>query len=132
MTPRFSIQASLVLLLLVQALATQAQDRSARTAGGVSGDAAGVSTTGVSTGVAAGASAGSGAKETAGPVLLELLEFIGEFTTEDGEWMDPAVLLEVDARELSNGSRREPAVLGAEGEAGAAAPPENCIATQCE
>ncbi len=74
--------------------------------------------------------------ETAAPALLELLEFIGEFTTEDGEWVDPAVLLEADDGELGGGTQREPSVLGgaggAAGEVQPAVPVENCIAARCE
>lgn len=111
MTPRFRIQGSLGLVLLAYSLAIHAQEQSVDETGAVAG-------------------------ETAGPVLLELLEFIGEFTTEDGEWVDPTVLLEVEDGELAGGTRREPLVLGgagdAAGEAQPATPVENCIAARCE
>jgi hypothetical protein len=65
--------------------------------------------------------------DAAGPVLLELLEFIGEFTTEDGEWVDPVLLLEAGA--LADGTP----VLGARGAGDEqAVQVENCIAPRCE
>jgi hypothetical protein len=42
------------------------------------------------------AAAAALAQDAADPEFLELLEFIGEFTTADGDWLDPEALL-VDA-----------------------------------
>jgi hypothetical protein len=123
MTPRFRIQGGLGLMLLAYALAIHAQEQPVDEADGTAGE------TTVETG-------GETAGETAGPALLELLEFIGEFTTEDGAWVDPAVLLEVEDTELAGGTRRDPPVFsatgGVAGEVQPAAPEENCIAARCE
>jgi uncharacterized protein HemY len=110
MSPRFSIQTGLGLLLLAHAMMAQGQqaDRAA---------------------VDAAVNMGN-----AGPVLLELLEFIGEFTTEDGEWVDPSALLEAADDELAGDS--DAPVLGAVNDAvneeQPAAPVENCRVQRCE
>jgi hypothetical protein len=42
-------------------------------------------------------------KETVSPPL-DLLEFLGEFETEDGEWIDP---IEIDEMNLPDGERKD-------------------------
>lgn len=116
MTPRFSIQAGLGLLLLAHAAVAPAQAEPA-------GDGAAV---------AASRQPAEAGTEVAGPVLLELLEFIGEFSGEDGEWVDPSVLLELDADELAGTTRGESRVLGTAEEEQPESPVENCRTTRCE
>ena len=93
MTPRFSIPGALGLVFLAQSLA--AQDQPEATAGATAADAR----------VTSEASS-----------LVSLLEFIGEFTTEDGEWLDPELLEQAE----SDGA--EPS----------ADQTENCSDPQCE
>ncbi len=114
MTLRFSIQSALGLMLLAHAVGVQAQPAT------VSEDAV------------ANPDGPTGAtEEVAGPVLLELLEFSGEFTTEDGEWVDPTLLLEADDEGLAGAARDGTRELGAPQDE-QAAPIENCISPQCE
>ena len=87
MTPRFSRQGALGLLLLLQALFAHAQS------------AAGAS----------GSTEGSGTGDDSGRISLQLFEFLGEFTTEDGEWLDPAILLDGD------GAGSAPTAMGRDG-----------------
>jgi hypothetical protein len=92
MTPRFSIPAALGWLLLAQTLAAQEQPEAP--------DAP---------------SADARVASDAGSLVL-LLEFIGEFTTEDGEWVDPELLVDAETED-------------AESSAGQT---ENCSDPQCE
>lgn len=95
--------------LLAQALAAQAaQPEEATDDGGV---AARRQATGDSTGRAS----------------LQLFEFLGEFTTEDGEWVDPEVLLEAD---LVSPRQGEMGTRGGDGEA--TVPDESCRDAHCE
>jgi hypothetical protein len=112
MTLRSSLRASLGLVLLAHAV--QAQP-----VGGQEANASEVSR------------AGSNA---VGPTSLELLEFIGEFTTEEGDWVDPA-LLETDRSpgidDRSAERRRGSAEAGRADELSSAAA-INCNARPCE
>jgi hypothetical protein len=101
MTRRFSRQRVLGLLLLAPALAVQAQ-RAPDTEATASADARG--------------SEDSQDRR----VSLQLLEFLGEFTTEDGDWVDPELLMEGDIvgtarREMGTESGREAPAQGTDG-----------------
>jgi hypothetical protein len=112
MTPPFSIHGALGLLLLAQTMAATAQPAT-------TSDAAVDSANGRANG------------QVAGPVLLEMFEFIGEFTTEDGEWIDPALLLEANddlAEETQSGAGLG-VTRGAEEES---VSDENCSSPRCE
>jgi hypothetical protein len=113
MTHRSSIQGALGLLLLVQTMATQAQPATAS-------DTSVHSTSGRAKG------------EAAGPVLLEMFEFIGEFTTEDGEWVDPTLLLEVGDSDVAEGTRSDAELGVTRGAEEQSVPDENCISPRCE
>jgi hypothetical protein len=93
MTPRFSIPAALGLLLLAQTM--NAQEQPEATPDAPSADAR-----------VAGEEGG----------LVSLLEFLGEFTTEDGEWVDPELLVETETEDAES----------------SADPTENCSDPQCE
>ncbi len=105
MTLRFSIQSVLGLVLLAQAMGLQAQPAPA---------------------------SGNSSAPADSPTMLELFEFLGEFTTEEGEWVDPALLLEADADEQADATRRRSAGLGTEAGEEQTAPVENCVSPQCE
>jgi hypothetical protein len=92
MTPRFSIPAVLGLLLVAQSMTAQEQPEATPEAATADARAAG--------------DAGS---------LISLLEFLGEFTTEDGEWVDPELLLETETGSDASSDQTE-----------------NCSDPQCE
>jgi hypothetical protein len=114
MTRRFSRQGALGLVLLAPALAAQAQpapdtrDATASVEAHGSGDAA-------------------------GRVSLQLFEFLGEFTTADGEWVDPAILMEGDiVGTAQTGMGREGPNTQEQGADDDAARNENCVEPRCD
>jgi hypothetical protein len=116
MTPRFSLQDALGLLLLLPALAAQAQPAA---------DAA------------EPVESGHGPGDGSGRVALQLFEFLGEFTTEEGDWVDPALLMESD---IVGYARTEMGrdVQGGDGQAARAQDSdepvrsENCVEPRCK
>ena len=38
---------------------------------------------------------------------LEFLEFLGEMETQDGKWIDPLMLLDIDETDLKSGEKEE-------------------------
>jgi hypothetical protein len=104
MTPRSSIQGAFGLLLLAQTLTVQAQPATADE------------------------EAARPPPDTESAGLVSLLEFLGEFTTEDGEWVDPEILLETEV--TGSGRRRELGAGNADDES--ANPVERCLDARCE
>jgi hypothetical protein len=113
MTRRFSRQRALGLVLLAPALAAQAQPApEARDA------------------TASTEAHGSG--ESTGPVSLQLFEFLGEFSTEDGEWVDPLILMEGDIVGTAQTGMGREVLDTRESGADDAARNENCLEPRCE
>jgi hypothetical protein len=112
MTPRFSRQ--LALVLLAPALAAQA---------GPAPDAADSTATAET----------RGAGDSVTRASLQLFEFLGEFTTEDGEWVDPAILMEGDiVGSAQTGMGREGQEPRGQDTDEDAARNDNCLETRCE
>ena len=87
MTPRFKIVLWAIILASVRAYSQQ-PDASTATTAGVVADGAKDGTAGVDRVGGAGDVGGVGNN------LMGLLEFLGEFETEDGQWVDPEQLLQ--------------------------------------
>jgi len=110
MTHRFSRQGALGLVLLAPALAAQAQPAP--------------DTAGTTHSVEAHGS---------GDSTLQLFEFLGEFTTEDGEWLDPVILMEGDVMgSAQTGMAREGQETRRQDTDDDAARNENCVESRCE
>jgi hypothetical protein len=116
MTPRFSLQRALGLLLLLQAFAAQAQPAADPGESVESGDG------------------GDGSSR----LSLQLFEFLGEFTTEEGDWVDPALLMEGDivgsartemGREGQNGAAQAPRAQNSDDASGSS---DNCVEPRCK
>lgn len=60
-------------------------------------------------------------------LLVQMLEFLGEFTTENGDWVDPAILADdrVAAAVRNNANARAVPEAGEVREPGREAPPED-------
>lgn len=111
MTPRFSARGALGLLLLLQAMVTQAQQQEPAVEGGETA---------------------ARGPETAGVRLsLQFFEFLGEFTTEDGEWVDPAVLMESDIV-VSAGTATGHDAQERDGQGQIEATADNCLEPRCK
>ena len=104
MTPRSSARHAIGLLLLAQALGVVAQQPEASDEIGVS------------------------PFDAESENLVSLLEFIGEFSTDDGEWVDPDILLETEIPGL--GRSAEPGA--ADGDDASVDPNERCADSRCE
>ena len=114
MTRKFSRQGALGLVLLAPVLAAQAQQAP-------------------DTGDATTSAEAHGSRDTAGRVSLQLFEFLGEFTTEDGEWVDPELLMEGDiVGSAQTGMGREGQETRGQDADDAAARSENCLEPRCE
>jgi hypothetical protein len=121
MTRRFSRQGALGLVLLAPFLEMQAQPVSAA-------QAQPADTRDATASVEA-----HGSGDSAGRVSLQLFEFLGEFTTEDGEWVDPAILMEGDiVGSEQTGMGREGQETRGQGTDEAAARNDNCLEPRCE
>jgi hypothetical protein len=107
MIPRLSVQRTLGVLLLAQALAVDAQPAP-------------------DTG---NATAADEQDTTEGQVSLQLLEFLGEFTTEDGEWVDPAILMEGNVAGSARAERERRRREGAQDNSERG---DDCVEPRCE
>jgi hypothetical protein len=112
MTPRFSREGMLGLMLLALARVAHAQPSA-------------------DPGAPAADASEHGATDIGAPVSLQLFEFLGEFTTEDGAWVDPTLLMEADIVDSAR------TALGREGQdvRGQDAndePVDNCLEPRCK